>query len=289
MRVWVTGANGLLGTALKQALFDHGIPFAGSSKSQADVADLASMNHFYRKWGPFTHLVHCAAFTQVDLAESHPEEARRVNALSPAIVGSLANEHHFRVIHISTDYVFDGESDRPYLETDRIAPRTVYGQTKAEGEKHLLAVQPNACIIRPSWLFGMGGKSFVSTMLELMQRRDEIQVVFDQIGRPTFASDLAQVIVSALDWSGIYHAANSEETSWYDFAKTIHSEALAVGWPMVCRNIRPIRTSEYGALAPRPHYSVLDTQKIEKMIGSPLRSWREGLVKQLLRTFDAGS
>jgi len=288
MRVWVTGANGLLGTALKQALFDQGIAFVGSSKSQADVTDLSSLNQFYRKWGPFTHLVHCAAYTHVDLAESHPEDARRVNALSPAIIGSLAAENHFRVVHISTDYVFDGQSDRPYIETDRIAPHTVYGQTKAEGEKHLLTAQPEACILRTSWLFGLGGKSFVSTMLQLMQQQEEIQVVSDQRGRPTFASDLAQVIISALDWSGIYHAANSEETSWFDFAGTIRREALAMGWPIVCQHIRPIRTSEFAALAPRPLYSVLDTQKIEKMLGSPLRSWREGLIDQL-RTIDARS
>ncbi len=288
MKVWVTGANGLLGTALKQALFEKGIPFVGSSKSQADATDLVSMDQFYRKWGPFTHLVHCAAYTQVDLAESHPEEARQVNDLSPAIIGSLASEYHFRVIHISTDYVFDGQSDCPYLETDRIAPQTVYGRTKAEGEKHLLTAQPDACIIRSSWLFGMGGKSFVSTMLELMQKREEISVVIDQIGRPTFAPDLAEVIILALDWSGIYHAANSDETSRYEFAGTIRSEALALGWPIVCQNIRPVRTCEYGAAAQRPLYSVLDTQKIEKMLGLPLRSWREGLIEQL-KALDARS
>jgi dTDP-4-dehydrorhamnose reductase len=288
MKVWVTGANGLLGTALKQALFDQGIPFVGSTKSQADVADLASLNQFYRKWGPFTHLVHCAAYTKVDLAEEQPEEARRINALSPAIIGFLATEHHFRVVHISTDYVFDGQLDRPYLETDRIAPHTVYGQTKAEGEKHLLTAQPDACIIRTSWLFGMGGKSFVSTMLSLMQQKEEIQVVFDQRGRPTFAPDLAQVIISALDWSGIFHAANSDETSWFDFAKMIRQEALEMGWPMICQTIRPVRTSEFGASAPRPLYSVLDTSKIEKKLGAPLRSWREGLIEHL-RAFDARS
>jgi len=288
MKVWITGANGLLGTALKQALFEKDIPFVGSSRSQADVTDLLSMTQFYRKWGPFTHLVHCAAYTQVDLAESHPDEARRINALSPAIVGSLANEFHFRVVHISTDYVFDGLSDRPYLETDRIAPHTVYGQTKAEGEKHLLTALPSACIIRPSWLFGLGGKSFVSKMLELLQQKEEIAVVSDQIGRPTFAPDLAKVIIQALDWSGIYHAANSDETTWYEFAHAIRSEALAIGWPMSCQRIRPIRSIEYNAAAPRPLYSVLDTQKIEKMLGSPLRSWREGLGEQL-KTFYAES
>jgi dTDP-4-dehydrorhamnose reductase len=279
MRVWITGANGLLGSSLKRALLAQGIPFVGSSRSQADAADLFSLDQFYHKWGPFTHIVHCAAYTNVDLAESHPEEARRINALSPAIIGSLGAQYHMRVVHISTDYVFDGLSDCPYLETDRIAPHTVYGQTKAEGEKHLLTALPHACIIRTSWLFGLEGRSFVSRMLQLMQEKEELQVVSDQRGRPTYCADLAKVIIAALDWSGIFHAANAGETSWYDFAQAIRFEALAIGWPMVCQTIRPIRTIEFNALALRPFYSVLDTRKTEKMLGSAFRSWREGLTE----------
>jgi dTDP-4-dehydrorhamnose reductase len=288
MKVWVTGANGLLGSALKLALDEYGIPFVGSSKLQADVSDLLSLTQFYRKWGPFTHVVNCAAFTDIDLAESRPEEARKINTLSLAIIGSLATQHHFKVIHISTGYVFDGLADHPYLETDRIAPHTVYGQTKAEGEKHLLAALPSACIIRTSWLFGLEGKSFASKMLQLMQEKEEIAVVSDQYGRPTCASDLAKTIICALDWSGIYHAANSSKTNWYDFAETIRFEALAIGWPIKCRHLRPIRSAEFGALAPRPLYSVLDTSKCEKKLGSAFRSWRDGL-KELMEALHAYS
>lgn len=282
MKIWVTGANGLLGLALKQKLTELGIPFVGSSKLQADVTELASLVQFYRKWGPFTHLVHCAAYTQVDLAESNPEDARKVNALSPAIIGALASEYHLRVVHISTDYVFDGFSDRPYRETDRIAPHTVYGQTKAEGEKHLLAEFPEACILRTSWLFGPCGKSFVTKMLQLMQEKEEIKVVTDQRGRPTYALDLAEVIIAALDWSGIYHVANDGETTWYDFAEQIRFEALSQHWPIICQSILPVRSIEFAAAAPRPQYSVLDTSKMEKMLGTPLRNWKEG-VSEILR------
>ncbi|MBF8262785.1 MAG: rmlD [Parachlamydiales bacterium] len=285
MRVWITGAKGLLGSALQQALLARGVEFVGTSKSDADVTDLSSLAQFYRKMGPFTHLIHCAAYTQVDLAESQPELARQVNALAPALIGSLAAEMGFRVVHISTDYVFDGLSSHPYLESDRIAPQTVYGQTKAEGETHLLAALPDACIIRTSWLFGMGPKHFVSTMIRLMLEKEEVAVVSDQRGRPTYAPDLAEAVVQALDWSGIYHVASSGKTSWHAFAEVIGAEALALNLPVRCRYIKPVLSLDYGAPAPRPLYSVLDTTKADEKLGKPLRHWKDGLKEYLLKTY----
>jgi dTDP-4-dehydrorhamnose reductase len=282
MKVWVTGGSGLLGSALQKELQIQGIPFAASTHSQADVTDLASLSLFYQERGPFTHLIHCAAYTAVDGAESHPEEARKANALSPAVIGYLAAQHHFRVVHLSTDYVFDGTSSHPYSETDRIAPRTVYGQTKAEGESHLLSAFPDACIVRTSWLFGEGGKNFVSTMMKLMQEKEEIRVVSDQRGRPTYAPDLAKVLIRLLDGSGIFHVANREETSWYEFAQEIMT--LAQNRPLVCRRILPITTQAFGAPAPRPLYSVLDTKKVETQLGESLRSWRKGLCELLKKS-----
>ena len=281
MRVWITGASGLLGSALQYALQSQQIAFIGSTHSQADVADLSSMTQFYEQHKPFTHLIHCAAYTAVDLAESHPEEARRANTLSPAVVGTLAAQHHMRVVHLSTDYVFDGRGKTPYLETDRIAPQTVYGMTKAEGEKHLLTALPGACIVRTSWLFGSGRRNFVSAMLALMARREEVRVVADQRGRPTYVPDLAQALICALDWSGIYHIANREETTWYEFARAILSEAQELKFPLMCRRLAPITTAEFAAPAPRPLYSVLDTAKADAQLGAPLRSWREGLKEML--------
>lgn len=280
MRVWVTGIRGLLGSSLEKKLTQAGIPFVGSVRDQADVTDFASLEKFYQEEGPFTHLIHCAAYTQVDFAESFPEEAHRVNALSPALIGSLAKRYHFHVVHVSTDYVFDGQMERPLLESDLVNPQTVYGKTKAEGEANLLSVLPDACIIRTSWLFGMGGRNFVSSMIRLMQEKEEVRVVVDQKGRPTYAPDLAEVFVHALNWSGVYHVANQDATSWHAFAEEIYRIAVSVQ-PLRCRAIHPILSSEYPALAPRPLYSVLDTSKAEKKLGSPLRSWKDGLTEMI--------
>ncbi len=282
MKVWITGSSGLLGGALQRALQNQGIAYVGSTHQQADVADLASMTQFYHQHGPFTHLIHCAAYTAVDSAESHPDEARRVNALSPAVVGTLAAQHNMHVVHLSTDYVFDGKGKAPYLETDRIAPQTVYGMTKAEGEKHLLTALPGACIVRTSWLFGFGGRNFVSAMMALMGRKDEVRVVADQRGRPTYVPDLAAALIRAIDWSGIYHIASQGETSWCEFAEAIRSEALDLQLPIQCKRLVPITTAEFAAPSPRPLYSVLDTAKADRLLGAPLRPWREGL-KELLR------
>ena len=282
MRVWITGAEGLLGRALRQVLQNRGIDCLGSNHVQADVADLASMTAFYRKAGPFTHLINCAAYTAVDRAESDPEEARRVNTLAPVIIGTVAAQENIRVVHLSTDYVFDGKAKVPYLETNRIAPQTIYGMTKAEGEKHLLTTLPHACIVRTSWLFGAGGKNFVSAMMALMDRQEEVRVVADQKGRPTYALDLAEALVCMLDGSGVYHMANQGETTWYEWAEEIRAEALELGLPLMCKRLVPITTAEFAAPAPRPLYSVLDTTKADLLLGAPLRHWKEAL-KQFLK------
>lgn len=279
MKVWVTGSGGLLGTAVCKALEAHGINYIGSRHIDADITDLNALNRFYEKNGPFTHLINCAAYTQVDLAEKNPEAAYLLNAVAPGLLGKMGKENHFRVLHLSTDYVFDGQAKRPCLETDLIAPHSVYGRTKAQGEARLLSLLPDACIVRTSWLFGRTGKHFVATMLGLMREKEEIRVVNDQFGRPTFAPDLAEVLIQALDWQGIYHAANSKETSWYSFAKAI---LAAAGKKMRCERIVPITSEEFAAIAPRPLYSVLNTQKLEQKIGCPMRPWKEALREYFL-------
>jgi dTDP-4-dehydrorhamnose reductase len=273
MKVWAMGAKGLLGSALCQSLDRNGILYRGSSHHDADVTDPKSLERYLQLFGPFTHIVNCAAYTAVDLAESNIEKAWQLNVVAPANIGKLAQEKKMRVLHLSSDYVFDGLSAKPYLETDPTNPQTVYGKSKAAGEKNLLAILPNACILRTSWLFGSHGKNFVSSMLRLMQEKEEIKVVNDQRGRPTYAPDLAEVIIQALNWSGIYHAASSDATTWYDFAKEIHRQALQ---PLICKKLIPVSSEEFAARAKRPHYSVLDTQKIEKKL-KPMRSWKEAL------------
>lgn len=277
MKVWVTGANGMLGSALQQTFAKRGISFSASSRSEADLSDPSSLERFYRMRGPFTHLINCAAYTKVDQAEKEPEEAWKVNAQAPAILGRLAAEEGMRMLHLSTDYVFDGKGQTPYAETDVQKPATVYGKTKAEGEAGLLETLSDACIVRTSWIFAPTGRNFVTVMLNLMRQKERLQVVSDQLGRPTYAPDLAEALVGALDWQGIYHLANEKETSWHAFALAIHKEARDRGMSLTCARIDPISTAEYGAPAPRPLYSVLDTSKADLVRGRGMRSWREAL------------
>ncbi len=277
MKVWVTGAEGILGSALQKALRGKNIPFVASARRHADVTDGESIEAFYRRKGPFTHLIHCAAYTKVDRAESEPEEAWIVNAQAPEELGRLAAREGMRMLHISTDYVFDGISSTPYTETDLLKPASIYGKTKAEGEARLLNVLPDACIIRTSWLFGPIGRNFVSTMLDLMRSREMVRVVSDQRGRPTYAPDLAEALIDALDWKGVYHIANTGQTSWYAFALAIRASARSKGILLSCYSVEPISSIEFDAVAPRPRFSVLDTTKADRERGKPLRFWKESL------------
>jgi dTDP-4-dehydrorhamnose reductase len=271
MKVWVTGAKGLLGTSLLPALERQGISSVGSTRDEVDLFDPLSLVRFHRQKGPFTHLFNLAAFTGVDLAEKRPDEAHLVNALLPGLLGQFAKEEGIKPLHISTDYVFDGTFSRPYLESDGASPLNVYGKTKREGEERLLNACPDACIVRTSWLFGPNGKSFVSTMVQLLGQGKSLRVVSDQRGRPTYTPDLALILAEALHWSGIYHVANSGETTWYELALTIQKKLRLGG------EIHPISTEEYGAPALRPRYSVLDTKKADLQHGKSLRTWEEGL------------
>jgi dTDP-4-dehydrorhamnose reductase len=273
MRIWVPGASGLLGSVLLQTLRGRGIACAGSSRHHVDIANLDSIIRFCREFGPFTHIVNCAAYTAVDRAESHRDEAHRSNALGPSLLGLFAAQANIRFIHLSTDYVFNGISASPYREEEQAAPTTVYGITKAEGERRLLALLPRACIVRTSWLFGKQGSHFVSSMLKKMTECSEVKVVADQRGRPTYVEDLAYALIKLLNQSGIYHVANAEETSWYQWAEAIRTECTSA---LRCERILPISTVEWNAPAPRPLYSVLSTEKFDRQFGA-LPSWRERL------------
>ncbi len=287
MKIWIVGAGGLLGRALAQTLYRRGIAFEGSIRSEADAADLRSLEAFYKRKGPFSHIVNCAAYTKVDLAESNPAEAHRANAEGPEKIGQFAASIGMRVIHVSTDYVFDGVKGSPYLETDPIAPKTVYGKTKAEGEARLMSALPSACIVRTSWLFGEGGKSFVGAIVGLMRSKEEVRVVFDQIGKPTYAGDLADGILGLLDQSGIYHMADAGETSWHGFAEAIYREACALGDSLCCKKIVAVESAAFSSAAQRPAYSVLDTAKAERALKRPMPHWNEGL-KNMLKEISCG-
>lgn len=274
MNILVTGSNGQLGNemrVLSQSYPQHTYFFTDVEDlditQRAMVADYVTAN-------AIDLIVNCAAYTNVDKAEEDESNALKINAEALSVLGSQG----VHVVHVSTDYVFSGEEHRPCRETDQVAPRTVYGYTKYEGEKRLLAVCPEAVIIRTAWLYSAYGNNFVKTMIRLGQERQELRVVFDQVGTPTYAADLAQAIFTIIQspvWRpGVFHFSNEGVCSWYDFTLAIHHLYGGID----CR-IVPILSEEYAYKTPRPHYSVLDKSKYKKTFGVSIPHWLESLEK----------
>jgi dTDP-4-dehydrorhamnose reductase len=277
-KILVTGANGQLGSELRQLSARYSsFDFVFLSREQLPVGedDLAA-NAFAMHRPDFC--INCAAYTAVDKAESDKELAFRVNALGPGVLAKLCEEHNCRFIHVSTDYVFDGSSKRPYKEDDEVNPQGVYGASKLEGERAVLRQNPASVIIRTSWVYSEFGKNFVKTMLRLMGEKEQLNVVDDQIGSPTYAADLAEAIMEIIvkimvdpGYRGIYHFSNDGVISWYQFALAIKEIAGSK-----CR-VTPIPTSGYPTPAKRPAYSVLDKTKIQDVFGIRLKDWRTSL------------
>ena len=222
-------------------------------------------------------IINCAAYTAVDLAENEMEEASILNYECVEILAKLAKEYGLKFVHISTDYVFDGKTNIPYKENDTTNPLGIYGKTKLKGEQAIIEIAPkNTIIIRTSWLYSSYGKNFVKTMQNLGRQREELGVVFDQIGTPTYAKDLAEVIVNILpaiqnEKPEIYHYSNEGVASWYDFAKEIMKLSQ-----LDC-NIKPIESKDFPTLAPRPYYSVLNKQKIKEKFNIQIPYWKDSL------------
>lgn len=274
MNILITGSNGQLGNemrVLSQSYPQHTYFFTDVEDlditQRAMVADYVTAN-------AIDLIVNCAAYTNVDKAEEDESNALKINAEALSVLGSQG----VHVVHVSTDYVFSGEEHRPCRETDQVAPRTVYGYTKYEGEKRLLAVCPEAVIIRTAWLYSAYGNNFVKTMIRLGQERQELRVVFDQVGTPTYAADLAQAIFTIIQspvWRpGVFHFSNEGVCSWYDFTLAIHHLYGGID----CR-IVPILSEEYAYKTPRPHYSVLDKSKYKQTFGVSIPHWLESLEK----------
>ena len=289
MKVWLTGAEGLLGSVLRARLESRGVPFVGTDR-ELDIADLEAVTAFASSERP-TLIVNAAAYTRVDDAETHEEEAFRANALGAETLGTVAKNNGASILHVSTDYVFDGHGREPYREDARCAPISVYARSKHEGERRLFEVTGgrSVWVVRTSWLFGDAGPSFVRRILELIAERDELRVVADQRGRLTYAPDLADALLLLAGVTGsekhpatarphgIYHFANTGETTWHAVAEAARERALRLGLPVRTARILPITTAEYPLPAVRPAYSVLDTTKIEMALEFSPRHWRAAL------------
>ena len=278
MNILITGANGQLGNEMRVLsaahpkytyFFTDVVP--AEDTFSLDICDRAAVSSFVSDHA-IDLIVNCAAYTNVDKAEEDEATALKINAEALSVIGSQG----VKVIHISTDYVFSGDEHLPCKESDPVAPRTAYGRTKYEGEKRLLAECPDAVILRTAWLYSSFGNNFVKTMIRLGKEKETLGVVFDQIGTPTYAADLADAIFTVIDcpmWHpGIYHFTNEGVCSWYDFTIAIHDLAGIKN----CQ-VRPILSEEYTYKTPRPHYSVLDKSKFKKTFGVSIPYWLDGL------------
>ncbi len=284
MKILLTGCNGQLGTEMRllsEQYEQHQYIF--TDVAELDITDLDAIRTLVKQ-EKIDVIVNCAAYTNVDRAEQDEKTALLLNATAVENIAIAAKENSSKVIHISTDYVFDGNHYLPYKETDPTNPQTAYGRTKLEGERLLLKHCPDAIIIRTAWLYSPFGNNFVKTMLRLGKERTELRVIFDQIGTPTYACDLALAIyefIGSKQWQqGIYHFSNEGVCSWYDFT----CEILRQAGITTCK-VSPIHTNEYPTLTPRPHYSVLDKQKIKDTLGITIPQWQYSLnkcVKQLI-------
>ena len=277
-RILVTGSNGQLGSELKALSKNYIYHFFFSTKESLNITDFKALKQFILD-NQINAIINCAAYTDVDRAENNDQLklADIINHLAVGNLAQLSKELNITLVHISTDYVFNGESFKPYLESDSTQPKTIYGQTKLNGEKALININPNnSIIIRTSWVYSSYGNNFFKTMLRLGKDKDSLGVIYDQVGTPTYARDLAKVILDILpklinDKVEIYHYSNEGVVSWYDFAKVIMETA-----DLDCK-VNPIETFQYPTPAKRPHYSVLNKAKIKSAFNIDIPYWKDSL------------
>ena len=299
-KVLVIGKNGQLGSSIKKLVEDSsqmhpvtsGVEFAFVSREELDLASQDSITTFFAK-NTYSIIINCAAYTAVDKAETDAELADLINHQAVKMLAKIAQQQNAVLIHVSTDYVFNGENFKPYVESDSVDPQGVYGLTKLKGEQAFLEVNPKGCIIRTSWVYSEFGNNFVKTMLRLGKERDELGVIFDQVGTPTYATDLAAAILAMLNSEcsmlneantdsmqnascKIYHYSNEGVCSWYDFAKTIFELS-----GIECR-VNPIETKDYPTPAKRPHYSVMNKAKIKADFDLQIPYWCDSLRQCLM-------
>lgn len=279
-KILVTGGNGQLGKELQELAPGYSqFEFFFLTREDMPIDQFELVRNYFNTLKP-AYCVNCAAYTAVDKAESEKDLAFQINGEAVGVLAAVCKEHNTKFIHLSTDYVFNGEGTYPYTENFPTDPINVYGASKLEGENEAAQLNTGSIIIRTSWVYSAFGKNFVKTMIRLMNEKDEIKVIDDQIGSPTYAADIAEVILKIIakseaqisSWKpGLYNFTNEGILSWYDFALAIKE---ITGSPC---EIRPIPTSEYPTPAKRPAYSVLDKTKIQETFGIQLKDWKESL------------
>lgn len=277
MNILITGSNGQLGNEMRLLAenYSHHTCFF-TDIDELDISNQAAVRNFVQD-NRIGMIVNCAAYTAVDKAEDDKELCNLLNHVAPGYLAKAAQEHGAGMIHISTDYVFDGTNHTPYTEEDTVCPTSYYGLTKLKGEENVTENCKNSAVIRTSWLYSRFGNNFVKTMIRLGKEREKLSVVFDQIGTPTYARDLAEAIYRIIDQGiepGIYHYSNEGVCSWYDFTINIHR----ISGIKSCE-VSPIHTAEFPTKATRPHYSVLDKTKIKNTFGVVVPHWQHSLTE----------
>lgn len=275
MNILITGCNGQLGNEiqlLQKEQAQH--QWFNTDVANLDITNQEMVERFVAE-NRIDGIINCAAYTAVDKAESDNTLCAAINAEAPAYLAQSVAKRDGWMIHVSTDYVFDGTNHTPYVETDTPCPNSIYGNTKLEGELNVQNFCPNSMIIRTAWLYSTFGNNFVKTMIRLGKEREELGVIYDQIGSPTYARDLARIIFTAIDKGikpGIYHFSNEGVSSWYDFTKAIHRLAGI----NTCK-VKPLRTCEYPTPAQRPAYSVLNKTKLKETYNIEIPYWEDSL------------
>lgn len=278
-KILVTGANGQLGSELRELSNKYAdYDFTFTDVADLDITSVDALNAFFSK-DKFDFVINCAAYTAVDAAESNQELAFRLNTTAIDLLVEMAGKYGFFLVQISTDYVFDGEKNNPYTEDDVPIPSSTYGKTKLEAERLIIYSDINAIVIRTAWLYSTYGKNYVKSMIKYGNERDEMNIVFDQVGTPTYARDLADTILAIVPqlqkkekpYREIFHYTNEGVCSWFDFTKQIYNHE-----GINCK-VNPIRTCDYPTPAQRPAYSVLDKTKIKKTFGIDIPYWTDSL------------
>lgn len=280
INILVTGGNGQLANCIKDVESNHSnLNFIYADSAQLNIADFNTVKQFFNSQ-TIHYCINCAAYTAVDKAEIEQVSAKNVNVIGPKNLAIACAEKNATLIHVSTDFVFNGEKSIAYTETDATNPTGVYGVTKLEGELEVAKNIEQYFIVRTSWLYSENGNNFMKTMIKLAKDKDQLNIVADQIGTPTYATDLAEAIIKIITTNnqeyGVYHYSNEGVASWYDFTKAIFEESN------IKIKVLPIKSEEYPTPAKRPHFSVLDKTKIKKNLQIEIPHWRESLRKAIV-------